>query len=563
MDAIYSLRANNLSDLDNVATARTNLGLGTASQSDTGTGASELPTTSQADARYTQQSNNLSDLDDVATARTNLGSVPTLTEADARYLIESNNLSDLDDAEEARDNLNLGTAGLYNAFTGTRDLAVVPVGLISQWNNDTIPPDDWVIARGQSTSVMSQQIRDIFGNNLPDLQAESTNTESIIHTGPLISDFYMPLRDNLDIVSGTGPATFTRDTTATYVDRFGTLRMAAINEPRFEREGILIEGVSTNIVPQSEDFSQSVWIKTNSAVTEGDGFGSSRSWIVTRQQDNNTLGFVQVVNIPISSGPLTLKVRFRTQEPTVRIYPRTFDDPSNLTCERTINLESFTFSGSSVGLVSEDLIFNNGWYEYTIVMNATSDSSEFRLTLYAKNDVNGIASTEYTTPQVESLPFASSYIPTAGAAVTRSNDRLSAPSDGNVPENPEGEYTIAITSSVLAERSSSYVVYRLYDNTGTRFFYSSDSVRGGYINSATVSVVDVEKEITAVLRVSQGVNTLFVNGESGSVNIGTPNPITRNVIAFGGYLSSSTVHFYGHIRNFRIWNRALSATEIP
>jgi hypothetical protein len=48
----YLKKANNLSDVQSVSTSRTNLGLGTAAVVNTGTGASDVPTIAQADARY-------------------------------------------------------------------------------------------------------------------------------------------------------------------------------------------------------------------------------------------------------------------------------------------------------------------------------------------------------------------------------------------------------------------------------------------------------------------------------------------------------------------------------
>ncbi|HGP0311685.1 TPA: hypothetical protein ACLE2D_002416 [Citrobacter freundii] len=75
-------------------------------------------------------------------------------------------------------------------------------------------------------------------------------------------DVWAPLNDDLRLLAGFAPAdtipgtsyalptksmTFTRSTIATYIDKSGVLKTAAVNEPRFESEGLLIEGQSTNM----------------------------------------------------------------------------------------------------------------------------------------------------------------------------------------------------------------------------------------------------------------------------------------------------------------------------
>lgn len=93
--------AANLSDLANAATARTNLGLGTAAVQNVGF--------------FLQTANNLSDVPVPATARTNLGLGSAATQNITFFLQTANNLSDLPSAATARTNLGLGTAATHPA----------------------------------------------------------------------------------------------------------------------------------------------------------------------------------------------------------------------------------------------------------------------------------------------------------------------------------------------------------------------------------------------------------------------------------------------------------------
>ncbi|HDC7268574.1 TPA: prophage tail fiber N-terminal domain-containing protein, partial [Escherichia coli] len=137
-----------------------------------------------------------------------------------------------------------------------------------------------------------------------------------------LPDVWIPFNDSLDMITGYSPGykkvkigdnvvqvasdkqvNFSRASTATYINKSGELKTAEINEPRFECDGLLIEGQRTNFFPNSTDPSK--WNKSTSLdVTETgtDSFGFNYGRFVVQDSIVGTSKAHTIIGLYSSTG---------------------------------------------------------------------------------------------------------------------------------------------------------------------------------------------------------------------------------------------------------------------
>lgn len=189
-NAVYVKKSGNLAGLSNYATARTNLGLGTAAVqnvevfaqvsnnlSDLASATSArsnlglTSTATQPENYFLRSGQNLADLPSVSLARTNLGLTSTAVTPLSSILLKADNLSGLSSASQARSNLGLGTASTFSdtaflkASNNLSDLtnkqaAQNNLGLdfssVQATNGSTNLPNGLVMKWGQATVTYNQ-----------------------------------------------------------------------------------------------------------------------------------------------------------------------------------------------------------------------------------------------------------------------------------------------------------------------------------------------------------------------------------------------------------------------
>ncbi|WP_429138970.1 phage head spike fiber domain-containing protein [Aeromonas veronii] len=351
-------------------------------------------------------------------------------------------------------------------------------------------------------------------------------------------DVWAPLTDSLRLFVGNGRevkvgddvvaryVNYSRSTAATYTDKNNDTKAATINEPRFERNGLLIDGQSSNLIPWSRgaDYSKnpSYFLSGASAVTNGDAL------VVTATAPNGGVGGV-------------LSGTHEGKTTTVSLWAKGAVGGERLRVGLSTDQLAMPF----------DVVLTTEWVRYSKTYSiGASDTQQTSIRIYAQNP----CTFSIDKVQCELLPFASSYIPTNGAAVARSADLATLPQSLNLGESQLG-FSLAVEFDSV--------------NTGGGRLLELSDLSSVILDGATVTIRHAGKEVyganaplgqrhhLAYSVAADGAITAALNGKLLALQTRSAGSnSSKSVISLGNLSNGSGGRpLYGHLRDLKIWTK--------
>lgn len=439
--------------------------------------------------------------------------------------------------------------GMMTWLTGSGDVAILNPDTGA---NVTIPSWKKVASEGEGQTARAKTEADKAA-------ASAALAGDIVAASALpLPDVWAPLSDSLRLITGYGRevkvgedvvarmVNFSRSTTKSYESKDGLQKTATINEPAFGRGGCLVDGQSTNLIPIS-DFPQNLagWVAPNAT-------GNTHAYGSAPDGSNNAMKSVfsgDGLNRAIPE--LTDGVAY-----TFSFYAKN---------ENSASVEFLVRIGGSSGSVVFQVPGNTPWRRYQVTQTYKEGDRSLRWYVNTKN-----VEIWLWGAQLEALPFATSYIPTNGAAATRVADVINIPYVGNgVPVSDMQMTMSAVISANLRKSDPTSLIDALdvVPNTGV-FLTTSGQLETRIFGASWTPgfAPDLTKE---------QVVALSFNGATGDVALRVGDKIFTNSIVVQKGLLRSTGDIgllcrsgtnartgYGSVRDFKLWHKFFTANQL-
>ena len=451
-------------------------------------------------------------------------------------------------------------------------------------------------------------------NDADRAKTEADRAESAANNAPEIQplpDVWIPFNDSLDMLAGFSPSykkiiigddeitmpgdkivKFKRASTATYINKSGVFTVAEIDEPRFEREGLLIEGQRTNFFPNSTDPSK--WNKSTSLdVTETgtDSFGFNYGRFVVQDSIVGTSKAHTIIGLYSSTGgvdtsgdekhvTISCRVKSEVDNIAVRILFEHYDGEvrtsigaANLNLTTRIISKTGQTSRVTARSVKDDA---TGWIFFEATLKAdTTENTVGGFVQYSPDTGQMVASGDYldvTTPQIEAGTGASSFIVTGTAPVTRASDMVTVPIKNNLYNLP---FTVLceVHKNWYKTPNAAPRVFDTYRHQADAGIVMGFGSSGGYDGFPYCDIGGSDRRINENaglekmligMRVKSERSTCVVSNGKLSSETKTKWEYIRSTatIRIGGQTTAGLRHLFGHVRNFRLWHKELTDAQL-
>jgi len=335
--------------------------------------------------------------------------------------------------------------------------------------------------------------------------------------------------------------------------------------------GYLAEGARTNLCLQSEVLG-TTWtpFDTSTAVTSNAVVSPDGATTADKIYEADTVA--QIHRVQQNVGSLSLAVHtvsafFKAGERTWAALQ--LQGTSNFF--RTFNLSTGALGTTTDGTSTSTITaYPNGWYRCTLTGTITNATQTFSLWCSNSDSLSPYAGVVNSGvyawgAQLEAASFASSYIPTTTASVTRNSDVLTYPFSGNASDTAGSAYAEMLTFSTTGNGTSS-IPLALSASGLMMYLNSSDARTASNLFDGTNSATKTGLSDISTAPRKRGCSW----GGSGLINTG--DGLTPATSSFDGSMGSTSIavgstnagasQWFGTIRNVRIYQTQLSAAQL-
>ncbi len=478
-----------------------------------------------------------------------------------------------------------GTSALvfnYAAIAGDVDLDGVALSSPIQLNGGTIKDLNGNDATLTFTVPNTSNVR----VNYPSLGMDFTNGASGRYT--LNGTAYTTLPSFLTATGGT----FTRASVGTYFDSTGTLQTATANTPRFDYDpvtlapkGILIEESRTNKQLYSNSFTASGWTNVGTINSNLPGLQSatSASKLSETSESNIHHAFRGTTDTTLN-GTFTLSIFAKLAERqyiTIKCASSATDWAAatfDLSSAANTKIQtSGNYSSGSTKITAS----GGGWHRISLVFTTTSASGGIAIypSITGIPSYGNFADVSYTGTsgngvyiegaQLEQGSFATSFIPTTTAAVTRSADNLTIPTGGWYNASISTLYGHGLAAGSTSGSAATFA--DLNDNSfNNRFqirinsgpFYSGIITSGNVVQSSIGSgtyTFGTAKKIAMASQFNDA--AIYADGSSRGTDATVTMPVSISRLRIGA-VGSGFEYLNGNLQTIKYYPARVTNTQL-